>query len=656
MNRKLLIWILGIIFSSIYVNGAYSDGLINTWLLTSDATDSVGVKDWTENLEGYSALGGEFIAGNSDNLNYNTEILYDEVGKTNDFTLCFEFETDLTGSSYIIWGENDGSNNGVVLRLRDEAGSQKLNWFPADVVTISSTTTIAVDTYYKTCARYTQGTGLKELFINGIKEDSGTDAISNPTLSASYIGRYGHDASAYFDGHIRNVCLWNRTLTTAEINSTYNSTGCTEAGPPASPSLTINTNLVNNTANYSNDVIQWSFNGTFTDNTIDLANCSLYIGETLKNTTEYNLSNNNAINWDVSNTDYKVNTSLSCTNFEVSSETGTYYYDVDNINPTISYSGVVDGSTYYKDNTLTLTSIFTDTNLYAYNITLKDVNGNVVQNVNVTGLSSSPITNVTSYNFANTGNYTWLLQVWDSHTALEIADYEILNTKTTLKFDDTTIYSLTAKTTSFTRLKDRYSFYIDTEDKIFVQCKDPEIIHNSRYKGHIVCFEEKKWIDFENEENEAVYLRKIDNNIIEVTTKGKTFNSIGSLNYAYETINFVIQSEDTFYLSQINDNIEDIEEGISMIWIILLYMGLTSLAFFLYMKRENLFGTLALITSLGFDWILTAKMYDFFLPDMLGTGFSASLISLGTLLVFMVWITTKLGMIIIFSFKSFARR
>jgi hypothetical protein len=189
--------------------------------------------------------------------------------------------------------------------------------------------------------------------------------------------------------------------------------------------------------------------------------------------------------------------------------------------------------------------ITTDPNLYAVNMT-SDINWNY------SFFESSISTNNKTYYVPITPqNLTsglhWLnVEVCDGHTTQKIKNYSIKQlSKDKIKFDNTEITALDydIQEINYTKLKDRYKFkfkYSKPKSKIRIEIpEDCEYQKDSKYTGHFICLNDKKWIDFENNKSYTVSVNKKTVTIFSILpTNEWEFESIGSLNC--HSINYTI--------------------------------------------------------------------------------------------------------------------
>jgi hypothetical protein len=212
-----------------------------------------------------------------------------------------------------------------------------------------------------------------------------------------------------------------------------------------------------------------------------------------------------------------------------------------------------------------------DYDLYAYEVTIRNSSGTTTyyySNESLSGAAERTVTKSLQLNNKE-GWYSITINVTDSHTANKIENYNVKKTSNSLEFDNQIKITAEGATSSNTvKSEDRYSFefnYWSKPPKIKTYYLESTTtltyLPNSKFKGHFIDWANKKWIDFENEEN--IIITKINDNKykIEIDTN-KTelkFNSIGGLNtnsityYYYllnpPTVSFIIPTSFSNYLN-----------------------------------------------------------------------------------------------------------
>jgi hypothetical protein len=119
----------------------------------------------------------------------------------------------------IIWSDVGGFANDFILAILND----KAAWFTGDVTTtISSTTTINTGSWFYLTAVKNGSNNTKHLFINGVLESSGVSSSTLLTDNSNIIIGGNTIDSRYFNGNISMVQIYNRVLTTTEIEQNYN--------------------------------------------------------------------------------------------------------------------------------------------------------------------------------------------------------------------------------------------------------------------------------------------------------------------------------------------------------------------------------------------------------------------------------------------------
>lgn len=375
------------------------------------------------------------------------------------------------------------------------------------------------------------------------------------------------------------------------------------------PELNLNTNLINNTINYNQDSLTIFFNGSFADQTTTYANCTLFNDTNFMNLSE-NIDLNNNNNWSIDTfnqaTEYFFR--INCSNFENYDEIGLYHYSIDTIIPMLQTT-FVNNSQYVQNDILSLYVNFSDSNLYAYNITFKDSNNIPIENIFAENLTVTFAENSSSMIVSNVGNFSINLEVWDSHTINIIPTYDwtkyVINATGVIykgiKFNNN-IFNISSpdydKINDFSLEKkiDRYVFIFNfselTEITLYLGTRKNIIyLPMSNYKGHFILGF-KHWIDFNSENIENLQISyKSNYDVWEIKFTPKTeqiiFNSIGDLNYYSEIYYYDVISETTLntallqsidsHLNSTDENINKIGGGINMLW----FWGVLLLCIFL---------------------------------------------------------------------------
>lgn len=452
----------------------------------------------------------------------------------------------------------------------------------------------------------------------------------------------------------------------------YNETG----GSPPTPTLTINHNLAN-TDNVNYD-LNFTYNGTISDTT-DIFNCTLWVDDIL-NQTDSNVNLSVLQNFDYLVTDQVGNFSIniSCENADVSDNTGSYYYAIDPVDPVITEtSGFVNNSILVLSNDLTLTFNITDDNLFAYNISIFNSAGTELENYFAENLTLTSYINISTRSLGTLGNFSIRVEAWDSHTKRIISDYPyekityIVNNITykglqfNNKFEIVTDDYDIIEGFGLVKKRDRYIMgfnFTDLEQVTFYIKGYTPIIYlpYSKYRGHFII-NRKHWLDFESDDVtdlSIVYLEQKGTYRLRFTPlKSKViFRSIGDLNYISTGYRYSVQSQDTIYLSSINDNISNIYGVIQMIPLVALYIFFMYFGYTLMRTGNFLAGFFLYLNSIGFDFYFIGYYWETIRDSTTSyigiSGFFTWLFLYGL----WVWVMLKLGSILILRYPKSSRK
>ena len=131
---------------------------------------------------------------------------------------------DDTSGSNVIFDNRDVNDDGI--RLLQSAGdlTYQLN-------AVDRNTNVDASKWYYVSASYNGTT--QSLFLDGSLIASGTTSQTISTTTNALIGRQSYAAVSYMNGNLANVAIWNRALSSDEINSvmwkTYEQISATES-------------------------------------------------------------------------------------------------------------------------------------------------------------------------------------------------------------------------------------------------------------------------------------------------------------------------------------------------------------------------------------------------------------------------------------------
>jgi len=212
-------------------------GLYAVYKAESNANDSLGVYNGTAQ-GGLTYTTGK--SGNTFTFNGTTGLIelpnssFDFMG---DFSISAWVKIPSTPSTsgYIFSNYNFDvtTSYGYVLYINT---NRTISFFVGGLVgssTVTSTTTLALDTWYHVAVKRDSVAKRSDLYINGVLEAQaintgltigyGTRAIQ-PTIGATRNNNQGVlTISNYFNGNIDEVNLWTKQLTATEVTELYNS-------------------------------------------------------------------------------------------------------------------------------------------------------------------------------------------------------------------------------------------------------------------------------------------------------------------------------------------------------------------------------------------------------------------------------------------------
>ena len=447
-----------------------------------------------------------------------------------------------TGSGYVYFNENSAGHG--VMQERTSSTINSLTWRHVVITTAGAGS--AAGTIF-----YVDGSAVATAVdADTLKTDTGT--IINTELVS--IGRQG--VTDEFTGGLDEIGIWNRVLNTTEIAYLYNS-GSGARPPFFSPlvsSITFSTDLVAD-INVTDYPYTFNVSGSALANAPDAFNCSLYLNTTL-NQTLYDIPLNNTyasfnLSYGMEQKGYDINVTCINTNLTKSIQKNNVF--IDSVTPYINFlSPVLNNTIFYKnfDTLVNATILCDDPNLFSCNLTLGRLSALGVMNET---LNNSFYTNINTSNQTATilrslatmpnGEFILIGESADSHTAKEIKSYKTTKLDSKLEKgylieDKIKITSKDLKSMELIKEKDRYKFDMDftqSNPEIVVECQgDVTYLPDSAYKGHLVCFDERKWIDFEDDSQTPVLVERLSKNKVKVTplSTDKTFKfkSIGDLN------------------------------------------------------------------------------------------------------------------------------
>ena len=225
-------------FNDVYFN----DGLVYYWRLdeasantcqggVNDACDSSGFKQdgtWNGDPQASTDVPNTNYE-NRRSLEFDGTGDYVDVGTldydfSSGFSMCMWTQWDtLVDSGRIIDFAVGQANNNIIISGVGTTTDLRFLVYDGNSVSGTATATDVIDvgTWQYICGSY-NGSGTIKLFVDGVLEGTQTGiTMQDVDLTSNYIGKSNWD-TAYFDGHIDDVRVYNRALSTTEIGRLAN--------------------------------------------------------------------------------------------------------------------------------------------------------------------------------------------------------------------------------------------------------------------------------------------------------------------------------------------------------------------------------------------------------------------------------------------------
>ena len=404
-----------------------------------------------------------------------------------------------------------------------------------------------------------------------------------------YIASTDGSGSNSYNGNINEFFRFDRAVTGQELAELYDSGNGLqypfEEPGGDTPSLTLSTNLT--TGDYITD-LSFNVTGVAINITSNLWNCSSYLNGTI-NETALNIPINNTyqiFNLTYGNQEVGYDINVTCERWDY----GLHVVDdvvvnnvfIDTVPPELEISATLSNNSIlfrYID-ILNFSVTYNDTNLFAVNLSIFKLNGDLSINmtmnqsfqdninstgyvINYTGDCSIDFTNLVNW---TSGKYKIVGEAWDDHTKKTIKDYKIVDTlfngKKAYQIEDGIyIFGNDFKKIDFIKEDDRYTFDVDFNKKnpsIEIYASDLKYLPTSDYDAHFVSVQYNKWIDFEaNIDYEVFDYGNGYYLIVFVTDLAKAikFKSIGDLNYNIKEWFFNISQSMYFHARDVFTNL-----------------------------------------------------------------------------------------------------
>lgn len=660
MKKKDLLILCIFMFSIFLIPislATYQDDVIDCFSYESDGNGDDGILEGSltngasiDNSVYKLGSGSLLLDGTNDYVDITNEEL--KFGDTTDFSICAWINSDSADTMMILDTREDGSDPNAGWRWYvgtdgaspvDRRIRVQINDNSTDLMTYNGVTYPDYNDWFFLCFTADRDGNICH-YNNGAVNGSCIDisSIGNVNTDVMHLGirSFGVDA-VQFDGNIDEMVIYDSVKTAQDISDLYNSnTGKTCAdilGGSPTPSLTVNTNLVNGTENYNYEFLEIYYNGTFTNENTDLANCTIFIDElAIYNDTDVNLTFTNTFhNYTLGTTSGWYNISINCTNFEVSDKTDYFKYNVDTTQPYI-FSDFVNNTVFNDSDTFRFYVNFTDDNLDGYEINFTDTNGNLwLDTVFTENLSITFTENITeeTLNSLDIGNYTIDVTSWDSHNPTDkihekfskLEDKKIYFGDSWLNIQDDNIKEYSIKSDD-NKYKEKIKFY-DLFGTMVISSNKPIRIINSNHKAHIISRYLGKYRDLDSEDITILNTYQYDLYTIiinyELEKTNVDFSSIGDLNINTISYSFSIVEEsslsDSYLLAILEQeelqtaDIDNINEVLKLIPFLIIYSIFLIFGYHLITTGNIIPGFLMNLTTVFMDFYLIQYFYAEFI-------------------------------------------
>jgi len=314
--------------------------------------DAVGSNDGTNNGATPNVAGKINTAYDFTPVDKITTPISSKGLGSNNFAISFWFNSDdLSVTHYLIGGSSNPAGHGWYLTTNSE---RKLKFTKTGIKDYIGSTTLSTGTWYHVVALVDSSNRMK-LYLNGNLEIYGSDtnAISFTNAGNIALGSLGATYDGSMDGKIDEVGMWDRALTSTEIEALYNYTAPTYTIGDEQTVLIINQispedNYNSTSRNVSFECNAQSPTGVYSLNLT--INGTVYETVTGDGTTNLTLSSTETLGegyWEwycTANDDTKTENSptrslvidVTPPQIEITSPTGTYDYLYPNYNLTLN--------------------------------------------------------------------------------------------------------------------------------------------------------------------------------------------------------------------------------------------------------------------------------------------------------------------------------
>lgn len=139
--------------------------------------------------------------------------------ESGNYTISAWFKLDVVQTSIVVnWGDQATGERRSLLIWNGGSGGYKV-YSSTYGSNIASSTVLSAGVWYHASVTVDVSDGSAKIYLNGSLDGSGTNTINSFTGTTGEIGR--QPGGEYFEGSLANVGIWNRALSSSEIESIY---------------------------------------------------------------------------------------------------------------------------------------------------------------------------------------------------------------------------------------------------------------------------------------------------------------------------------------------------------------------------------------------------------------------------------------------------
>ena len=220
MKRLLLISFILLLFTFSFASASLTDDIMAYYKFDTDADDSIGSYDGTVSGATLTTGDGGIINEAYDFDGNNDYITSSGMATDSTYTICSWVRVEADSQGEITAGQGGSpARYGGMISYNVATNNLAFIAHNSDIGAVSGVDSITLNQWYFVCGIADDLT--TRLYIDGVSISNSTSGNTKYFTSSRYIGR--RDTGFYFNGKIDEFGIWNRTLTSNEIESLYNS-------------------------------------------------------------------------------------------------------------------------------------------------------------------------------------------------------------------------------------------------------------------------------------------------------------------------------------------------------------------------------------------------------------------------------------------------